>query len=72
MNDICTYENYLKINCAFPELTKEESYYKIKEELIKILPENYENIIIKSDDDFALQITNILNELSLIKNKNLN
>ena len=53
---ICSYNIYLNKTCSFDEITEEESYNKIKNEIITTFPPNGQSISIETKNDYSFQI----------------
>ena len=66
--EICSYNIYLNTTCSFEELTQEESYNKIKNELVKTYPSDGHSIKIPVEDDYAFQVTTTSNENDFLQN----
>ena len=63
---ICSYNIYVNSSCSFENLNQEESYNKIKDELIKTFPPDGQSITIDTDEDSFFQVTNTKNEEDLL------
>ena len=70
IQDICTYTNFLNNLCTFAELNSDESYTKIKEELIQTYPSNGESLIIETNSNSTFQVTTTSNENDALKEQN--
>ena len=72
IQEICSYNSFLNSSCTFNDLNPEETYNRIKEELIKTYPANGENLLIETNknDNSSFQMTNTVNEMDAIHEKN--
>lgn len=70
---ICSYNIYLNTTCSFSELTEEESYNKIKDEIITTFPQDGQSLTIETKNNYAFQIRknqDLINLEQLLKSKN--
>ena len=70
--DICSYQSFLNASCKIGESSPEETYNRIKDELIKTYPSNGEDLLIETNrsDNSSFQVTNTVNEMDAIHEKN--
>ena len=53
---ICSYNIYITTTCSFDELTEEESYNKIKDEIISTFPSNGQSLLIPTKNNYSFLV----------------
>ena len=67
---ICSYNIFLNTTCSFNELNQEESYNKIKQEIITTFPSDGQSISIDTKNGYSFQVTTSKSVIDYLQIKN--